>query len=95
MEFLLGNPFSTPVGQCLGKAPTAAPRGLGEAPRVPARQGPAPTPPRDSAGRGRAALGGAGGRRALEDTVGGNLPHLGKGGGLLAGRPRGLAADPL
>lgn len=40
MEFLLGNPFSTPVGQCLGKAPTAAPRGLGGAPRVPALRGP-------------------------------------------------------
>lgn len=44
MEFLLGNPFSTPVGQCLGKAPTAASRGLGGAPRVAARRGPAPCP---------------------------------------------------
>lgn len=44
MEFLLGNPFSTPVGQCLGKAPTAASRGLGGAPRVRARRGPAPRP---------------------------------------------------
>lgn len=44
MEFLLGNPFSTPVGQCLGKALTAASRDLGGAPRVAARRGPAPRP---------------------------------------------------
>lgn len=46
MEFLLGNPFSTPVGQCLGKA--ARRTGLGGRRRRPTR----PWGPRASAGHG-------------------------------------------
>lgn len=44
MEFLLGNPFSTPVGQCLGKAPH---RGVPRPGRCSARccaVGPSPAP---------------------------------------------------